>query len=111
MGSVVKVANLSILDRQSRVDLFFIRRHPICQATNIDKSAFLNRSQKLLKADLLKTALQAVLRPLTRYIASGFRLNVQFFTNGGVTPVSSVSRSTEARLWELPQFFRKRSAS
>ena len=30
--------------------------------------------------------LQAVLGPLRRYVASGFRLNVQFFANGGMTP-------------------------
>jgi hypothetical protein len=41
---------------------------------------------------------QAVLGPLRRYVASGFRLNVQFFANGGVTPSSSPRFSAE---WPL----------
>jgi len=39
----VKVANLSIPYRPSRGGLFFINRHPICQATSIDKSACVRR--------------------------------------------------------------------
>jgi len=46
---------LSILDRPSRGGLFFIERHPIFQATSIDKSAHVNRSQKLLDDGLLGT--------------------------------------------------------
>lgn len=40
--------------------------------------------------------LQAVLGPLRRYVASGFRLNVQFFANGGVTPLGPRRENTEA---------------
>jgi len=59
--------------------------------------------------DLLKTALQAVLRPLTRYVASGFRLNVQFFTNGGVTPISAAK--PRFKVWDrIPPPLPRRSS-